>query len=293
MILPPRPLRLDPLYLRDVRFRLITLLAPGLVLCLVGVWPGHAAYELVADQQAWRDGEPLAVATVETHVSILAVVSRHVRITATFAGDDGAEWLVRDDYYTLFTDSVGDGPLEARYDASSQRIALSWSMDAAPWRWAWILFFGLGLLGLSAVSVHAAWCVLRELRIARAAARGGEEIELEVLRVTTTDAEDPDRAAVHVTYRIPPPVSRAPVGYRTAAAGAPSVRTEEFALRDRAPIWLDGGSAVLALRPDPRRSDVTVLSHGFWPLLLEPAARDLACARLESRASRVVDDPPA
>ena len=294
MILPPRPLRLDPVYVRDVRLRVLGHLAPGLALCLVaGLWQGRAAYELAADQLAWRDGEPLAVASVETDVMIVAAVSRHVRITATFEGDDGADWVVRDDYYTLFTDSVGDGPLEARYDASSQRIALSWSMEAAPWRWAWIAFFGLILVGLGFFLCRVAWGALRELRTARGAARGGEEIELEVLEVTTTDPEDPARATVHVTYRIPPPVSRAPVDYRSAAAGASSVRTEPFELRDRAPIWLDGRSSVLALRPDPRRGDVTVLSRGFWPLLLDPAARELAGARLERRASRVKDGPPA
>ncbi len=263
-------------------------LAPGLVLFLVvGLWQGRAAYELAADQRAWRDGEPLEVTSVETHVTIVAAVSRHVRITATFAGDGGEHWVVRDDYWTLFTDSVGDGPLEARHEPSTGRVALSWSMQAALWRWAWILFFGLVLGALGAVLCRVAWRALRALRTAQAAARGGEEIELEVLEVVARDEGAP-HASLDITYRLPPVLRQEPSGYRVAATHASSQHTRRFEVRDRPPVLLDGDTRLLAIRPDPRRSDVTVLQRHFWPFLLERADRERAAARLEERAERGV-----
>lgn len=271
--------------MRHCWLRALGFLAPGLALFAVaGLWQGRAAYELALDQHAWWVGEPVAVTSVDTDTAA-ALFSRHVRTTATYRSGTKEQHVVRDDYWTLLTDAAGEEPLEARRDPSTGRVSLSWSVHAAPWRWAWVLFFGLLLGGFGAFLWRVSWQALGTLRAARAAARDSVEVELEVIEVRRHN-EHLGPGGVEVTYRVPPRVSRDGVSYREPAASSSSVHTEHFEQSDKGPVLLDGGARILALRPGSRSARMTVLSSGFWPFLLEDADRELALAQLHRRAER-------
>jgi len=261
--LPPAPTRLRPEFVRRQHLRAFAHLAPALaVFAVVALWQGRAAYELIADTWVWTTGAPVEVIDSSADVHVVAGVARHVRLRAVFLADDGEALGAVDDYYTLLSDSVGDCALGARYDESSGRVALSWSMEAAGWRLAWILFFALALGGFGGFLARLAWRSLRELRLARAAAGSGEAVALEVLgrRYRFANGEP-----VEMTLRVRVPRARpeAAASYRDAAADA-TEREVPLDLFDGAPFMVDPDH-VLAVRPDRGSDEVTVLRDSWWP----------------------------
>lgn len=296
MVLPPRPLRLRPEFVRRSWTRVLGSCAPMLgVFVVVALWQGRAGYELAADMRAWSTGEVTAVRLVDTDVTVIAGIVRHVRVRAEFGrcvqtGATGPDhhYTVLDDYYTFFSDSVGDGPLSMRRDAATGRAALSWGMRDVPGRIAWLLFYGLALLGFGAFLGHVAWRALRALRIARAAALAADEVELEVASVTPHEAHG-SVAALEIVFRIPLAPDDGPVGYRIPAAASPGLRTERFDLVDGRPLLLDGGTRLLALRPERGRAEVTVLREDGWPFALGADAK----AALRDRLGEDRTVPPS
>jgi len=261
--LPPAPTRLRPEFVRRQHVRAFAHLAPALaVFAVVALWQGRAAYELLADTWVWHTGEPVEVIESSSDVHVVAGVARHVRLRALFLADGGVARGAVDDYYTLLDDSVGDGALAARYDPGSGRSALSWSIEAAGWRAAWILTFGLALLGFGVFLARSSWRSLRDLRLARAAARSGETVALEILGRRYRFA---DGSPVEVTLRARVPRSRPgePTSYRDPAADAVE-RELPIDLFDGAPFMVDADH-VLAVRADPSRAEVLVLRESFWP----------------------------
>lgn len=268
MELPPRPLRLHPEFVRRSWLRVLGAFAPMLaVFAVAGLWQGRAAWSLAMDERVWATGEVVPVEVGDVSVSVIAGLVRHVRLTVTGDwptghGDETARFRVVDDYYTFFTDSVGDGPLVARRDLDEGRVALSWSMQDRVGRWAWLVIFGLVFIAFGGVLGRLAWRALETFRVARAAAIDGEPLELEVVSMRTEEANG-QPWAVTVAYRLPPAPRDGPVSYRDRASERGDVRVETLDLADGAPIVLDG-ARVLALRPKGWLQ-VTLLREGHWP----------------------------
>ncbi len=289
MILPPRPLALDPGFLRQARLRALGALAPAVAVIAVALlWQGRAGLELWRDQRAWDRGERVAVTYAHPEVRVIQGLARHVRISAGYVSADGTQRSVRDDYYTLFADAIGEDALSLREDEDG-RVALSWSMRAAPWRWAWIGFFAAVFLSLGGAALFAAHNTLRHARTARAAARRGEEVSLPVIGLQTQQVHG-EPAYVDVRYRAPPVLDDGPAAYRESARPPDGpVRTARFPIARGGPLLVDGGRAVLALRPSPRSDRVTVLASDFWPFALSEAERAAARAAIARRE----DQPPS
>ncbi|MCB9594301.1 MAG: hypothetical protein H6719_16325 [Sandaracinaceae bacterium] len=278
-MLPARPLRLRSDFVRGAWARVLGAWAPMLVLlAVVGLWQGRAAYTLAADMAVWSSGEPTPVRLLSSDVTVIAGLVRHVRVRAEFgrtvatgANAPDHHYVVAEDYYTFFTDSVGDGPLTMRRDPGAGRVALSWAMQDAAGRWAWIAVFGLIFLGFAGFLARVAWRALRALRVARAAAVSSDEVELEVVSIVPHHGNGA-LVALEIAYRVPPSPDDGPATYRAPAADPVQTFTERFELVDGRPLLLDDGAHLLALRPDRRRPDVTVLREDGGPFELDPAA---------------------
>ena len=77
MILPPRPLALDPGFLRQARLRALGALAPAVAVIAVALlWQGRAGLELWRDQRAWDRGERVAVTYAHPEVRVIQGLAR-------------------------------------------------------------------------------------------------------------------------------------------------------------------------------------------------------------------------
>ena len=64
------------------------------------------------------------------------------------------------------------------------------------------------------------------------------------------------------------------------------LRTERFELADGRPLLLDDDTRLLALRPDRRRAEVTILREGFRPYALDAEQLRASQAAWTERAAR-------
>jgi len=279
MLVPPRPLRLRPRFVRDGRLRPLLLIAPALAtLAVAALWQGRAAWDLAQDRAAWEAGAPVPVTAARPDVRVVQGLARHVRISATYVSADGTHRSVADDHWTMFTDAIGDGPLEIREDPESGRVALSWSMQAAPWRWGWIGFFGGVFLLMGGGLIYAARRGALDARVAAAAARSSDEVRLEVLGTQVHEVHGVP-SWVEVRYRAPAVEDDEPGSYRANARPEDGpVRTARIALEHGGPLLVEDGTQVVALRPSRRSDRVLVLARDLWPLDAQPESADASRA---------------
>src|SRR5262245_58861749 len=170
-ILPVRPLPVS----KD--FSRATLLAIPLLVFGLAATIGGAGYGIVlghgvwADQRLWSRGVPAQWTQVEGTESTHRWIARTYELRVQWRGRDG---IVHEQpiEFATFLGSVDQGAEpQVRYDPNApNKIALSWAVDLAPWRWLMNLVM-IGLLGcvVGPSLLLLAWRMFREWHTARAA----------------------------------------------------------------------------------------------------------------------------
>lgn len=277
-LLPDRPLRLEPGYVRK------TWLKAGLVSALFAamgsafVFSGGQELRAFLDERAlWETGTPGPAdvgGEVTTHEWLGFIPVGHEYKLHVKYLDDRGEARDAEVELTSLTELDTESEPEVRFDpADPSRVALSWAAQAGAGRWAWDL--GVPAMGL-AFLLGAFAMVLNTRRIvssARACARRSEERELPLVKAEQLRANGKLLERWSVTYTLPP-------GLRGGGKKQTSTVEGEPIVLDR-----EEGARVLALvSPDAEKP--TFPTVALAPFDVSPEERAAFEARLAAESAR-------
>lgn len=178
--LPSGPFVLKPAFLAQERFAQRCLFIVGLALLLGACIDAGSSYlDLRADQEIAAQADTTVPGEVEGSVrsSGIFMIHRH-DLRVRFTASDGDLYVGRAEYSTFFSKGDTSAPPQVRYRRDHpQAFVLNWALDAAPWRWVYLLV-SLFLIGLLAGGGMMAYGVRLRRRIqAQLASLGQARLE--------------------------------------------------------------------------------------------------------------------
>lgn len=270
VILPSRPLVLRPEYVRTARKR-IAILSSFAILALLAASLSVIELQQIAElERAWAEGE--AVDVISLDIIHRSMGPSHA-YGSTIAYRDGVgERVAFGPRFTIpggLPESVTE-VLEVRRERGGTRLVPLFALLAAPIRARWASATMAVLVTIAGVLVLWARRRARELALVRAAAASSEELLVE---------RAPGETRRRIAFVAPLPAAAAT--YRSAAS--PRRVTIDYRLREDEPppLWVDEARArAVALRPDPRSSEVVVVREDLWPFQVSDAERGAIAVRI-------------
>jgi hypothetical protein len=274
-VLPARPLKLQPGFVRRNHLLAVAFVLPGLV-ALIGypVWQAGEARAIVADGAVWRTGVPASDVRVSGERTSHDFILHSYDLRVSYSDRQGAAHQGRVTFDSLLT-SVSDGAdVEVRYDPRRpERFALSWAIALGGARWAAFAFLTVAGIGIGLLFLVLARESIRRVADARDAARASEEVELEVLSTEVIKQYGRSTGVVKYRYLVPRPTGKA--------------KKREITFNRRKhqrPLFADQAETRLLALSTPTAPDRPVILRGdLYPFDVPAWERDAALARLEKR----------
>lgn len=279
--LPPRPLRIQPEFVR--RSYLVAAICAPIGLALVAAllwWQGVEVRDYLRERKLLREGTKVADAEVSGRTSGKLFIW-HADLDVAYADQAGKSHRGQQTVWYAFGDIDQKAPLEVRYDPRDpDRFAVSWTVDLGVNRMISVALF-LAIFGLCAsLPLLVAWGKLRTLRLMRRSATSSDEVLLELRQV------------------IEQIVNGSPTGqleHRFVLVGDEKETSLVFMRHTNAPSLLFLGERhALALRcatpgSAPRATEFVLLDETLTPFDCPDPLRDQMMVRVRSMAG----SPPA
>lgn len=185
MILPGRPLRVSPQYVKSF---LVPALLVGLVgLALIGIGLALAGSEggrVLADLEVWETGTVAPWAEVGGEERTQKFLWHDYDLNVTYTDLEGNDRTAKAEFETFLFGADTNRSPEVHYDPKApERVSVSWAIDATTWRWASCASFLLIGILLGPLMLWFAFTTTRAYLDARAVGERSEEVVLDVLRV--------------------------------------------------------------------------------------------------------------
>jgi hypothetical protein len=276
LVLPERPLRVHPRFLRTSWILAAAFAVLGLA-GLIGypLWQLDEARTILEDQRIWATGVPASDASVEGRETSHNFFLYSYRLDVAYTDREGREHQRALSFAAL--SSVNQrAPVEVRYDPQDpERFALSWAVHKRGSRWASFAFLGGMGVVLGLVFLFGARTVIRRIGDAQlVAAIGSEEVELALAAVVYLKQHGRSTGQVKYRYLVPLP------------SGGQATHEVIFnRKKQEKPLFADPGETrVLALRSPKLPQRPVVLRNDLYPFQVPAGALDLVTARLARRA---------
>lgn len=182
--LPPRPLRIQPEFVR--RSYLVAAICTPIGLALVAAllwWQGGEVRDYLRERRLLREGTQVADAEVSGRTSGKLFIW-HADLDVAYVDQAGKSHRGQQTVWYAFGDIDQKAPLEVRYDPRDpERFAVSWTVELGANRMLSVALF-LAIFGLCAsLPLLVAWGKLRTLRLLRQSATSSDEVLLELRQV--------------------------------------------------------------------------------------------------------------
>lgn len=182
--LPPRPLRIQPEFVR--RSYLVAAICTPIGLALVAAllwWQGGEVSDYLRERRLLREGTKVADAEVSGRTSGKLFIW-HADLDVAYVDQAGKSHRGQQTVWYAFGDIDQKAPLEVRYDPRDpERFAVSWTVELGANRMLSVALF-LAIFGLCAsLPLLVAWGKLRTLRLLRRSATASDEVLLELRQV--------------------------------------------------------------------------------------------------------------
>ncbi len=266
MLLPPRPLRLNRLFVVEHITGGPALLLVGLAAACLGGWVTFGdASQLAEESRIWENGVPASQVSATCRVRTQRLVIHEHKVSVRYTDANGAEHRGYVDFSTLGAKYDGSKEAVVRYlREAPDRFALSWAVDAGTARILLIVLLALGMFLATAAFGALGMRMLRRFATARRLAARSDEIAVRVVKVEPQLSRGRHkRSTFHYEGR--------------AASGRELSGKESFPL-DRPPLFADASGRTIVALVDPDDPSRLLLVHGDF-LPFEPTPDEQAAIR--------------
>jgi hypothetical protein len=273
MLLPPRPLRLQPLFVLQYAVGGAALAVFGAAALIVGAALLYgSACELSEESRIWESGVTAPEASAKGKVRTKKFLFHDCKIDVTYADEAGGTHRGSVDFDTLVGSFDDSAPPVVRYlPEDPKRFAVSWAVDARASRIAHIVFLtlggGVGTIAFAIVGIG----MLRRLSLARRCALESDELVVRITKVEPRTGRFGGHAGNEYHYAGPAPYGG-------------DVSGEESLGKGEEPLFADASKTTIVVLVDPAQTGHALVVRGdFHPFVLTPEEQETVRAAIKPR----------